>query len=157
MTRPSGLTYVKHKENPTSIRPGQHLSPSTQFQPGQVAWNKGVPSGIVPETAFKPGAKPWNKGTSGLMPAGAAHPNWSGDGVGYGGLHIRVRKVRGTPDSYSCRHADDTCKGPMDWANISGKYRGVDDFVPLCRSHHIRFDRRKRQLVLYLSHRQGQG
>ena len=29
----------------------------------------------------------------------------------------------------------------MEWANISHQYLGVDDFMPLCQSHHIRYDR----------------
>lgn len=30
----------------------------------------------------------------------------------------------------------------IDWANISGKYhRDINDFIPLCRKHHIRYDK----------------
>lgn len=28
----------------------------------------------------------------------------------------------------------------MQWANISGEYLDTDDFLPLCRYHHRRFD-----------------
>lgn len=141
MIRPSGLTYVKHKDNPTWIKPGQHLSPTTQFQPGQASPKKGVPSGVIPSNAFRPGEEPWNKGTTGVMPAGADHHRWAGDDVGYGGLHLRLRSRRGYASVYPCAQADATCRGPMDWANISGEYLGTDDFWPLCRSHHIRYDR----------------
>jgi hypothetical protein len=30
----------------------------------------------------------------------------------------------------------------MQWANVSGEYRDVNDFMPLCRYHHRRYDRR---------------
>lgn len=136
-----GLIYVKHKDNPTSIKPGQRLSPATAFQRGQDPWNKGVQTGQVPPNAFKPGDEPWNKGSTGMMPAGPAHPHWVGDDVGYQGLHTRLQKGRGPASAHACSHADETCKGPLDWANVSGEYRGTEDFFPLCRSHHIRYDR----------------
>lgn len=29
----------------------------------------------------------------------------------------------------------------MQWANISQRYLSVGDFMPLCQSHHARYDR----------------
>lgn len=34
----------------------------------------------------------------------------------------------------------------MEWANISHRYLGVYDFMPLCKSHHNRYDRLVRNL-----------
>jgi hypothetical protein len=142
-TRRSGLTYNIVKVNPTWIKPGQepwnkglrgtHFSPETEFRPGE------HPS---PETEFKPGQPSWNKGTVGVMPSGADHPHWRGDEVGCQGLHERVYRERGPASSHVCQHADDTCSGPIDWANVSHEYRDTQDFMPLCRSHHIRYDKK---------------
>lgn len=33
----------------------------------------------------------------------------------------------------------------MQWANISGEYLDVEDFIPLCIFHHRRYDRRKKE------------
>lgn len=60
--------------------------------------------------------------------------------VSYRTLHRRVRDTRGRAVEYSCTHADGACCGPMQWANISGEYQGVEDFMPLCRYHHRRYD-----------------
>ena len=60
---------------------------------------------------------------------------------GYRALHLRVRTARGPASAYQCAHADDSCSGQMQWANISHEYRDVDDFMPLCRRHHRRYDR----------------
>lgn len=110
--------YTKHKDNPTSIKPGQHLSPGTEFQSGQDAWNKGVPSGRVPPNAFQPAPV-----------------------ITYSALHAELRRQRGPASAHDCAHADGTCKGPMNWANVSGEYQDLDDFLPLCQSHHVRLDR----------------
>lgn len=76
-----------------------------------------------------------------VRPTGTAHPNWAGDGVGYVGLHQRVRSRRGRAALHECARVDATCSGPMHWANISHQYQGVDDFMPLCQSHHFRYDK----------------
>ncbi len=116
-TRPSGLTYVKHKDNPTSFKPGEHRSPGTEFG--------------------APGWQPWNKGLSEADPS-----IWLRKSVeGYGSLHMRLRRQQGSASSYACALADNTCKGPMHWSNISGRYESVDDFRALCQSHHERYDR----------------
>jgi len=73
--------------------------------------------------------------------SGADHPNWAGEDVGYVGLHGRVRSVRGSAEDHACAQADVTCRGPMHWANISHEYIDTEDFMPLCQSHHFRYDR----------------
>jgi hypothetical protein len=60
--------------------------------------------------------------------------------VEYRILHYQVRRIRGEPELFPCAHADKTCSQVMVWANISGEYLGVDDFMPLCQSHHKRYD-----------------
>jgi hypothetical protein len=58
----------------------------------------------------------------------------------YLALHYQVRKLRGRARYLQCAHADKTCLSYIVWANISHLYLDVDDFMPLCRSHHRRHD-----------------
>jgi hypothetical protein len=133
--RPSGLVYVKRKENPTSFQPGSE--PWNKGMRGVTdAWNKGVSSGVVPSSAFRPGET-----------SGEGNFRWAGglgfrctDLPGYRSAHRLVHRVRGSAKNYPCELADSTCKGPMQWANISHEYRGAEDFMPLCMSHHVRYD-----------------
>lgn len=60
--------------------------------------------------------------------------------TGYRALHLRLRAARGRAADYPCARADGLCSGSMQWANISRQYLGVDDFMPLCRYHHRRYD-----------------
>ena len=50
--RPTGLTYVVRKENPTSFKKGQRSSPETEFKLGSVPLNKGKPA---PNRKYEPG------------------------------------------------------------------------------------------------------
>jgi hypothetical protein len=132
-TRPSGLTYVKHKPggNPTSFKPGEHRSPETEFRRGHMTWNKGFTgTHFSSATEFKLGEN-----------AGELNNRWASDEVGYSGLHLRVRQVRGPASDRECLYQDGTCKGPIQWANISHEYWDISDFMPLCQSHHVRYDR----------------
>jgi hypothetical protein len=113
----TGLKYNLIKPNPTS------------FAPNSVPWNKGT-TGLMPE--------PWNKGTSKYLPS-PSH-TWEGPFT-YEYAHQRVANQRGRAAGYSCSHQDNTCKGPMHWANINGDYADVNDYLPLCASHHQRYDK----------------
>jgi hypothetical protein len=144
--RPTGLTYQKHRENPTSFKRGHvpwsagmkglRLSLATEFKPGQ------RPS---PETEFQPGARPWNAGTVGVMPTGGDHHAFKGDDVGYGALHLWVLYHRGAPGR--CEHCgvpERTCDGKrrIEWANRSRQYqRDLDDWIALCSSCHHEYDK----------------
>ena len=55
-------------------------------------------------------------------------------------LHDRVEKKYGKPKECEICHTTDHAKR-YDWANISGKYIDVDDFIRLCRLCHMHFDR----------------
>jgi len=59
---------------------------------------------------------------------------------GYLALHKKLYRVRGKAASHACSHLDASCRGPVWWANISHEYLDVDDFMPLCVSHHRRYD-----------------
>ena len=113
--RPTGLQYEIKVENRAWIKPGQRLSPSTQIKPGERR---------SPSTEFKPGMVP---------------PNFQGDDVKYGPLHVWVTRHRGRPTA--CEHC-----GVMDvrlhWANKSHEYhRDLDDWIGLCPKCHTAYDR----------------
>jgi hypothetical protein len=55
--------------------------------------------------------------------------------------HELVRAKHGAP--LYCQWADKTCKGRLEWCNVSGNYEDPDDYIQLCRSHHIRWDSTK--------------
>lgn len=72
---------------------------------------------------------------------GENHPNWKGDKVKKSGVHGWITLTKGRALEHSCFQEDKTCKGSMDWSNISGKYlRDIIDWWVLCKSHHTRFD-----------------
>lgn len=76
---------------------------------------------------------------------GENHYKWSGDDVGYDGLHDWIRKVGGIPAT--CEHCGKTglTGRKIQWANKSGQYkRDRDDWIRLCVSCHAIYDRKNR-------------
>lgn len=91
---------------------------------GQVAWNKGLKTGIVPRTAFV-------KDDVRLL--GDKHHNWVGDKVTYFSLHNWIARKLGKA-KYCSNNVEHKSKC-FHWANISGEYkRDVADFYSLCSS-----------------------
>jgi hypothetical protein len=83
--------------------------------------------GRHPNAKRYPGEDP----VTGLTPSGLSNR----------ALHKLVRTSRGDASTYGCARVDDTCsEGRMDWACISRRYLDEYDFMPLCRSHHLRYD-----------------
>jgi hypothetical protein len=67
------------------------------------------------------------------------NPGWKGDDVSVGGVHSWLRK-HGPRKKNVCVRCGKKCK--TDWANLDGKYRrDADDYVELCKTCHILFDR----------------
>src|ERR1035441_1967973 len=70
---------------------------------------------------------------------GSKSANWSGNHPSYRALHLRVVAERGRADHcivYGC----DTGSTTYQWANISGEYKDVGDFMPMCVPHHYQYD-----------------
>jgi hypothetical protein len=59
-----------------------------------------------------------------------------GDAVGYRGAHNRVRKVRGKATSCVWGHQSTR----YEWANLTGNLADPDDYAPMCRRCHTRYD-----------------
>lgn len=108
---------------------GTHFSPVTEFKKGQNAWNKGLPHMLDEE-----------------------HPQWKADAVQYGALHSWVKRKLGKADcckNQGCVYprtnaAKKILSQPtaFQWANISHEYkRELSDWIQLCASCHVRYDR----------------
>jgi hypothetical protein len=70
-------------------------------------------------------------------PSGERHTRWSGEKIGYRGLHNWIEHhAEKTKECSFCGR-----KGWTEWANISGEYRrDVLDFIELCSMCHTQFD-----------------
>src|ERR1035437_7726029 len=58
----------------------------------------------------------------------------------YRELHYAVEAAHGKARLRPCTYADESCSLIVEWANISHQYIDVNDFMPLCQSHHFRYD-----------------
>jgi len=85
---------------------------------------------------------------------GEGSPMWKGDRVSYSVLHHWVVRHRGKADH--CAFDPSHKPKYYDWANKSGQYlRDLDDWIPLCRPCHRKFDRQRPKQMAYpdLCHR----
>jgi len=68
-----------------------------------------------------------------------------GDTVGIGAVHARLRTERGTPSV--CKHCGTTTARRYDWAFTGDDHQNggfsldLNDYIRLCRSCHLRFDK----------------
>lgn len=77
-------------------------------------------------------------------PKGHDNWNWKGSKAGYNAKHRWLDRNFGKKKL--CENCGDNESKFFDWANISGEYkRNRSDYKRLCRSCHIKFDRRKRK------------
>lgn len=70
---------------------------------------------------------------------GESSHSWKGKDVSYSAFHIRINKIRGRPKR--CSHCGTEKKRKFEWANISGKYHDVNDYIRLCVPCHREFDK----------------
>lgn len=69
---------------------------------------------------------------------GKNNDSWRGNNAGYAANHRRVEVVRGKPTI--CARCDNDAAKRYEWANISGEYSNVYDYIRLCKSCHAIFD-----------------
>jgi hypothetical protein len=76
--------------------------------------------------------------------AGKFGRTWKiGGKVNYYSYHYRVRRVRGTPSF--CEHCWSTeLSKRYEWANKTGAFEDVNDYIRLCKSCHAEYDRQRR-------------
>ena len=78
----------------------------------------------------------------GIDTKGEKNGRWVGDKIGKAGVHDWIEREKGKAKYLYCSKYDDgTCKGRIEWSNVSQKYlRKIDDWQILCGSHHRRYD-----------------
>jgi hypothetical protein len=65
---------------------------------------------------------------------GVDHYNWKGDTAGYKAFHLRVNQIRGRAKICEFCNSDYY----VEWANLTGQYQNIYDYVALCRKcHHV--------------------
>jgi len=75
---------------------------------------------------------------------GARNDSWRGDDAGYAALHLRVETARGKPSLCTkCGRTGPDCR--YEWANLTGRYRDVNDYARMCVPCHRRFDASRRR------------
>lgn len=78
---------------------------------------------------------------------GEDNPGWKGDQVKYRSLHSWVERRLGKPQL--CSNCQTNKSKRFNWANISHEYkRDLDDWIRLCGSCHIKYDRYGMKLKL---------
>ncbi|HWO64585.1 MAG TPA: hypothetical protein VNO31_31570 [Umezawaea sp.] len=75
---------------------------------------------------------------------GPKNPAWKGDAAKYAALHLRVGTVRGKPKECA-RCGENNPKRRYEWANLTGDYADVYDYIRMCVSCHRRFDAARRR------------
>lgn len=76
---------------------------------------------------------------------GPTNHMWKGDDAKYAALHLRVAAARGKPSV--CAACDTTASPKFEWANLTGDYANVNDYVRLCGPCHKRMDAARRQAL----------
>jgi hypothetical protein len=89
---------------------------------------------------------------------GATHHLWAGGNVGYGGLHDRLRRTRGSASAHACQHcaqpaeewAYDHTDPQEHWDRGQNLPYSTDfsRYIPLCKSCHGTFDWAHRRAVI---------
>lgn len=66
---------------------------------------------------------------------------WKGIKAGYQGFHARLYREKGPAKKYKCSYCNRQAK---DWANLTGKYENINEYVPMCRKCHRKYDSERR-------------
>ncbi len=73
---------------------------------------------------------------------GENNSSWRGDDATYKSLHHRLYRIHGTPSE--CDWCDQR-EGRFEWANLTGHYTDLTDYVRLCVKCHRRYDAKRRR------------
>lgn len=71
---------------------------------------------------------------------------WKGDSASYSSFHLRVYKQKGKAKAYGCSICGTKDESlSYDWANLSGHYEDINDYAPMCRACHRRYDKSRKE------------
>jgi hypothetical protein len=121
--------YRKHMENVHKVIPEnlEKLITYSKSEKGRQAMSIRMKGKIA-----------WNKGKNMPEIAGENAYQWKGDNASYRSLHRRLGK---TPPCDYCGSLGG--KHGNHWANLTGKYADMTDYLPLCPKHHKAYDTKK--------------
>ena len=71
---------------------------------------------------------------------GPANSYWKGDNANYQALHRRLYARFGKPAK--CSRCGTESAKQYDYANLSGRYEDINDYLPMCRSCHWKMDKK---------------
>jgi len=69
---------------------------------------------------------------------GENNASWKGDKAGYAAFHRRLYAAFGKPTKCAVCNTEESDN--YDYANLSGEYQNIDDYLPMCRSCHWQYD-----------------
>lgn len=116
---------------------------------GHIPWNKGL-KGYSNAGGYEKGHKHSeevrkkmsisHKGVKLPERTGKNHHAWKEESeIAYSSMHDWVRNRKGKASKQKCFFCG---KSAMDWANADHQYkRNLDDYIPLCRACHIKYDK----------------
>ncbi|MCP4990117.1 MAG: hypothetical protein GY928_29985 [Colwellia sp.] len=70
---------------------------------------------------------------------GENNDSWKGDEAGYAAFHRRLYSKYGKPTK--CSVCGTKSSSNYDYANLTGNYHDIDDYAPMCRSCHWKYDK----------------
>ena len=76
---------------------------------------------------------------------GEANHAWKGDDASKYAFHRRLYSRHGKPSK--CTVCGTTESQHYDYANLTGRYEDLDDYAPMCRSCHWKFDDKVRNIT----------
>ena len=71
---------------------------------------------------------------------------WKGEKASYKAFHIRISTLKGKASDHGCSVCG--TKDPSlsyDWANLTGNYADINDFLPMCRACHRKYDKKRKE------------
>lgn len=75
---------------------------------------------------------------------GSSSRSWKGDKASYGAFHLRVESSRGKPQL--CGECGVSGPGhKYEWANLTGSYEDINDYMRMCVGCHRKFDAKRRR------------
>jgi hypothetical protein len=99
----------------------------------QIGLKIGIHHGTISKWMSRYGIAP-GRGTNRNPNAGPNAGQWKGSSASYSAFHKRVKHIRGRPQR--CDRCSSTTAKKYEWANLTGNYQDMNDYVRLCVSCH---------------------